>query len=1305
MIEQDRLRVRSLFAEAVDLPREQRAAFLDAHCSDQPDVRTEVEELLAYDSRFGFADDDDGFLESVGVRGATEMGSDARSRTRSREPGLPARVGRYRILSRHGEGGMGTVFEAEQDNPRRIVALKVIRSGLVAVDLVSRFKHEAQILARLHHPGIAQVYEAGMCEDGRPFFAMEFIRGMPLDQYAHACRLDTPARLELVAKLCDAVQHAHDRGVVHRDLKPGNILVEESGQPKVLDFGVAHVTAADLLTTSSHTRTGQLLGTWNYMSPEQFTSRPSGLDGRSDVYTLGVLLFELLAHRSPYHLEHSSVHEIARAIEREEPTRLSVVDRRFRGDVEVIVSKALEKEKARRYASAWDLASDIRRHLRGEPIRARQVSTTERCWRWARRNPTIAALGAGLATVLVVTTLASLIVANRMGRLARNEKESRAAAQAETYRAVLSEVKALRAGRQPGWRAAALSNLARLATMPTPRRNLTELRTEAAATLKTPDIRLVAKVRLPFDDLGSFGFSDDGRILVTGGQKTGLEFWDVAEESYRSSAEGLAVSESFCDKTVYLPDGQGLAVATRDHGVVFTDAHGNRTGRAPITQRSSRPWKLALSADGRRIAVAWTNGAGVTVHDTASGVLLERFDEGPFALSPNGQWLARPEFIGIVLRPISSGERPIVLGHHRGALALAFSPDGALLAAALQDDSISLWNVATRELVGTLRGHRERVVDVAFSPDGEWIATGGADYTARIWETRTGQNLATLPESEALRQVKWSPAGDYLATRTNSTQEICLYRISGRYGVQQWLTGHDVELARVATHPQQERIATTGYGELSFWDLSASRPSPLVMEPNPGAVTGIAYSPDGSLLATACWVTGNANRPEGVIAIRDANTGKILSRFTLPQITWTVAFDSTGTQLACGDMAGNIVIWDLVTNRGLREMATTSDVRAIACFDRPRALVTHGKGSLLVFDIESGERTGEVNLGSGDIRRFLADRARNRLVVGFVSGAIGSVSFPDLISGPRLEHAHHASVDCLALSPDGRLLATGGADHRVVLRDAVSFEELLDFPLWVGNVRDLTFDLEGRRLAVVGTDCNVDLWNLAALYDGLTDIGLAWDRPAPVLDPTPGPVPTGENPLPAVPVIRRPGSVDPGEFQRARSLVESGAAAFENGRWAEAIRELEEARDQLQHMIVAGPGRDMVASHLGRTLVLLGSALRNEQRRADALAILRQARRVLETIRHPSDEDFYSLARVYGNLITLDELGTAPPTSTERRALADRAMDALRRSYAAGMTDIALIGRDHALDPLRERSEFRTLMQDWGFPRDPFASP
>jgi WD40 repeat protein len=553
--------------------------------------------------------------------------------------------------------------------------------------------------------------------------------------------------------------------------------------------------------------------------------------------------------------------------------------------------------------------------------------------------------------------------------------------------------------------------------------------------------------------------------------------------------------------------------------VVFTNAQGIRTSRAPITQGSSRPRRLALSAGGERIAVAWADGAGITVHDAASGALLDRFkDSSPiFAISPDGKWLARPEGSDIVLLPIASGEPRIVLGRRDGAaaIALAFSPDGTRLAAAFdKDTTVVLWDVAKREQIGTLRGHRERIYDVAFSPDGGWIATGSLDYTVRIWETRTGQTVATLSGSSSRAyRVQWSPTGEYLAAGMNNSHEVFLYKITGRYGVQQWLTGHEVELGRVAAHPHLERLTTSGYTELSNWDLSVPRPSPVALEPNPGAVTALAYNPNGSLLAVASWPQ-NAN-PRDVL-IRDANTGKVRGRISWPHIVWALAFDPTGERLACGDAAGNVVVWDLATSRPVQQFETGfgSDFRSIIVLDRPRRLVTHGKDAVLLFNLESGELERTVALAGGGVRALVADRARSRLVVGFESGALGSLSLPDLTPGHRLENAHDGHVTCLALSPDGRLLATG-SDHQVVLRDAGSFEALLRFPAWTGTLRDLTFDAAGRRLAIVGTGCDVDLWDLAALRDGLVEVGLAWDQPAP------DGAPEAAHHRPAVPVIRR----------------------------------------------------------------------------------------------------------------------------------------------------------------------------------------
>ena len=297
-------------------------------------------------------------------------------------PNVPARIGRYRILRVIGEGGMGVVYEAEQEHPHRKVALKVIRAGAPSRAILRRFQHEAEILGQLQHVGIAHIYEASTAEVDagqgsrivQPYFAMEYIDGKPLTQYADTEALNVKQRLVLLARICDAVQHAHQKGVIHRDLKPGNILVDVTGQPKILDFGVARATDSDMQTVTMQTDIGQLIGTVPYMSPEQVTGDSRKVDTRSDVYALGVILYELVSGRLPYDVRDRSILDAARVIQDEEPPRLSMIDRSLRGEIEVIIHKALEKDKERRYQSASDLGSDIRRHLGGEPIDARRDS-------------------------------------------------------------------------------------------------------------------------------------------------------------------------------------------------------------------------------------------------------------------------------------------------------------------------------------------------------------------------------------------------------------------------------------------------------------------------------------------------------------------------------------------------------------------------------------------------------------------------------------------------------------------------------------------------------------------------------------------------------------------------------------------------------------------------------------------------------------------------------------------------------------------------------------------------------------------
>jgi serine/threonine protein kinase len=419
----------ALFHElAGRLPAEREAYYAERQVPAA--VREEVESLLRFDGAAGPSIS--GYVASEaervllrkrgGEKPAETQAAPSLSQTQAAHA-MPSRIGAYRILRLVGEGGMGAVYEAEQEKPHRTVALKVVKPVRASAELVRRFDMEAQALGRLQHPGIARIYEAGTADTGsgpQPYFAMEYILGKPLGEYAESHRLNTRHRLELMSRISEAVHHAHQRGIIHRDLKPGNILVDETGQPKILDFGVARVTDSDAQATRQ-TDMGQLVGTLAYMSPEQVSGDPLELDTRSDVYALGVILYELLAGRLPYKTG-GQLHEVVRVIQDEEPASLGAVDRMYRGDVETIAAKALEKDKGRRYASAAGLAGDIRRYLRDEPIIARPPSAAYQLRKFTKRNKALVAGVAAVFVVLVAGVIVSVSLTARANREAATAK-------------------------------------------------------------------------------------------------------------------------------------------------------------------------------------------------------------------------------------------------------------------------------------------------------------------------------------------------------------------------------------------------------------------------------------------------------------------------------------------------------------------------------------------------------------------------------------------------------------------------------------------------------------------------------------------------------------------------------------------------------------------------------------------------------------------------------------------------------------------------------------------------------------------
>ncbi len=406
-------RVYALLEQALDLPEVERQSFLNESCADDVALRSEVESLLAADASAGT------FLEppSVGTQAAADdyVGHST-----------PDHIGDFRIIRLIGEGGMGRVYEARQSNPDRVVALKVMKRGFVTGDSLRRFEFEAQVLGQLRHANVAQIHAAGTHEeDGQsvPYFALEYVPdGCPITEHARINKLTIDERLEIVVKVCDAVHHGHQRGIIHRDLKPANILLDSEGQPKIIDFGVARAADSDAAHALTKTSDGTLVGTLQYMSPEQCSGDPTSIDTRSDIYALGVILYELVLGRLPFDLSRTPLPAAIMTISQSDPPRPRTLIRSLDADLETIILKALLKDRERRYASAASLADDVRRFLSKEPISARPTSLWYQARMFARRNR--------VASVAVMLAAASMLSATAISvRFAVSEKRQRIVAE------------------------------------------------------------------------------------------------------------------------------------------------------------------------------------------------------------------------------------------------------------------------------------------------------------------------------------------------------------------------------------------------------------------------------------------------------------------------------------------------------------------------------------------------------------------------------------------------------------------------------------------------------------------------------------------------------------------------------------------------------------------------------------------------------------------------------------------------------------------------------------------------------------
>ena len=595
----------------------------------------------------------------------------------------------------------------------------------------------------------------------------------------------------------------------------------------------------------------------------------------------------------------------------------------------------------------------------------------------------------------------------------------------------------------------------------------------------------------------SLDFSPDSRQLVIASRKGNVDLWDLADRTHTrrlGATVPTTAEERFWNpgRVRFFPDG-GLVYITGSERVAFLDPSGQPSARLSIDGGGAKAVWLETDREGRRLAVRWNDGR-IDLHDAGTGAVRQTFKGyKEIALSLSDQWLAQegPDHT-IELLPTHGQEPGRTLGHHRFSIKrMAFSPDGQRIAA-FSDRIVRLWDVATGEEVYTIRQDKEDPAGLALSPDGGVIATSCADHTSRIWDLADGRPLAVIPGPSVMWTLAFSSDGGYLAAAADSGS-VCLYQLKGRHE-QRRLAGHRHRVHRVAFDPRLPRLAScSDDNSIILWDAATARSLDRWIADRVW-VTGLAYSPDGSLIASSC---GPWKREGFDFSIRlwDAEKGTLRKR--LPGNTtgvWALAFDPSNRRLASGDEDGNVLLFDVESGQILRrEKVGNSLVTSVGFHEGGRQLLVGlEEGTVALFDLARPGPPRRIELPEG-CGRLAVDPGRNCAIVGDKQGAVIALSLRDLTVTHRLRNGHNGSIESLALSTDGRLLATGGTDRHVVLRDAETFEALLTFPAWTGAVKDLGFDSSGRWLAYVGADADVNLWDLKMVHEELAKLGLAWD--------------------------------------------------------------------------------------------------------------------------------------------------------------------------------------------------------------------
>jgi WD40 repeat protein/serine/threonine protein kinase len=1065
------VREREIFLAAIEiLDTNRRSAYIKQECDGDDKLRRRVEELVAINA------------QDERLAGESTFDRALRHDERVSEEAEGTVLGRYKLLEKIGEGGFALVYMAEQTEPvRRRVALKIIKAGMDTKQVIARFEAERQALALMDHPNIAKIFDGDVTPVGRPYFVMELVPGTPVTEFCDAHRLTNEERLQIFVQICHAIQHAHQKGIIHRDIKPSNILVamrDESPVPKVIDFGIAKAIEQPLTEKTLFTRFHQFIGTPAYMSPEQATFGGIDIDTRTDVYSLGAVLYELLIGVTPLdkrHLERAAFDEMSRIVREESPSlpsaRISTLAdklttvaenrriepqelRRFiQGDLDWIVMKTLEKDRARRYDSVGALIEDVRHFQAREPVNAGPPSTLYRLHKFISRNRSTVAAGIALAATLVAGTIGSTVGfvsavrARNEAVDAKNAADAARGKESAARRTALEEVARNRlllhvaevSNAQQAWRSGHVDYAVQLLMRHVPRHGEEDLRTIPWYLMWDHCHQYKESIRHDAP-LHSLAYSPQSQVLAAAGEGGLIEIYDALTHQSKTT---LPVEFDTVMSIEFSPDGLELAVGggqgydTRSlPGTLEIWDWKNRHRLRVLEPGDSKVACVAYSRDGTRLACGNHNGV-LSVWDLTSRDTRPKWTDT--------QW-SNPGMPGV-------------------AWCLDFSPEGHLLAGSLRaSNPLKLWDFENDGLPKSV-STPTFVCSAAYSPDGRYLATGLVDVHRPlvVQDLESGEFRDLLAEPCFIEALVFSPDGRrFFAGNGKGSIEVYDVPSGQRTAI---LKGHASGVTGLCLLDDGNTLVSCGHDRtVKFWDIAGSLPPETYTRGHDTFTPWIVFSGDSKCLATSS-LTGD-------VRVWEVATSRLVN-LLLPEAGQSMliksrrmAFSPDNTKLATADYDGKLTVHDLQT--GQQRMLLNSGGRPLSLHysaDGHRLLVT-------------AYRPGLATLGTYQVTRCACDATTGELLRPHeVVAEIELVPQTPPQGFPPFRYEPPPMDDLARLSHDGRLLAYiyGSAVH---LWDLTTGRmQRLHIQGHTEVIFNAAFSADDELLATCSQDKSIRLWD------------------------------------------------------------------------------------------------------------------------------------------------------------------------------------------------------------------------------------